>query len=348
MSNASIEDVISNPENASIDSLKSAAQQLLERADAVESNLKDAVAEVPLDGLSAASDLKELTDQYDTIAAQLGKVFLYWRKRGGSIRLLQNNQTCDLVGGGVEHLSDVMSMLGDVPETFDDPIEASEEIDRLEHAFDRDKWESYPKRCQQLILGCVATRARWLQSAIPEELLDKTNVEDRLDHLFPSLTKFSSEEEPGFVYGLGRDHTPDYGDSWREDALHWRQRLERRLNVETETSKSDWESFHYDTECAVLIGHLQSKERMEVIKESFGFEKVDVVVPSEPLEPLEVSVKRGRVDVIFCLTDHLNEVTRSLREACHKHDVPFVEVQRDAAPKELQATLQRQTSETPS
>lgn len=350
-----VEQVLANPADADPSELKDVAQTLLEQTDRIESAMRDTI-QGPGDGIQMVDNLGELADQHEETMEKLGRIFLYWREQGGTIRLVGENANedhgQDLVGGGVDHLREVVSSLDAIPEDFRNPIEAAEEMDRLEHAFERKKWESYPKQLQQLILGYITTRARWLQSALSSDLMDRTNVEDRLDHLFPSLTKFSSEEEPGFVYGLGRDHTPDYGDSWLDDARHWKQRLERRLRMEEDRdSRSDWESFYY-TNDALVIGNLENTDRIETIRSSFGFDNMQVIDPTdrEALRTAQKDIQSGSVNAVLCLSEpvesELYETLQDVEQTCEGTEIPFVSVREGSGTEHIQDVLEQHLGET--
>ncbi|MFT5683240.1 MAG: hypothetical protein ACI8RZ_004171 [Myxococcota bacterium] len=78
-------------------------------------------------------------------------------------------------------------------------------------------WRGMPKNTQQDLTALLAAWGRHLQG-----LLDKTHS-TVLSQFFGRLTEYSEREQPGFVYGLARQHRPRNG-SWLEDALRvWRR-----------------------------------------------------------------------------------------------------------------------------
>lgn len=80
-----------------------------------------------------------------------------------------------------------------------------------------DAWKGWPRHVQKHLVGHVACRLRALQ--------DEHGVSDvELQDAFSALTRFSKREQPGFVFGLSRNHTPQHGPSWDDDAeRHWDQ-----------------------------------------------------------------------------------------------------------------------------
>ena len=73
-----------------------------------------------------------------------------------------------------------------------------------------DNWSAFPKSVQRLLVGLVASRLRSLQD-------DHERGSRTINTAFSRLTAFSAREQPGFVFGLARDHKPQHG-TWSEDA----------------------------------------------------------------------------------------------------------------------------------
>lgn len=106
------------------------------------------------------------------------------------------------------------------PPDEDDFVET--ELERLVLASREERveiWRALPREAQRAVVGLVTARARHLQD---ERELDLSNPDVRadLDGIFSTLTSFSKREQPGFVFGLMRSHSP-VADSWWSDARRW-------------------------------------------------------------------------------------------------------------------------------
>lgn len=80
-----------------------------------------------------------------------------------------------------------------------------------------DRWIGWPKYVQRHLVGLLACRMRALQDehGVPENMLQDG---------FSALTRFSKTHQPGFVFGLSRNHRPQHGPTWDHDAeRHWDQ-----------------------------------------------------------------------------------------------------------------------------
>lgn len=84
------------------------------------------------------------------------------------------------------------------------------DVDRVSRVVEgRDGWKAMPATVVVRLLELVAARLHALQDA---GLTDR-----RLGHGFSALSAWSKREQPGFAYGLMRDHRPKSG-SWEADA----------------------------------------------------------------------------------------------------------------------------------
>lgn len=124
----------------------------------------------------------------------------------------------------------IQSPLAVHPATLADRPALSAELDRIGAAITphlTGLWLRQPRGVQQALVGHIVARARHIQDELDPELLDPARTPD-LDRVFSQLTAFSKREQPGFVFGLMRAHTPQHG-SWDADARAWWTRLEREL-----------------------------------------------------------------------------------------------------------------------
>jgi hypothetical protein len=95
------------------------------------------------------------------------------------------------------------------------------EIDLLKDVVNgRRGWTAIEREDQQALIGVIAARCRHLQDEASPALGHPLALMS-LDNLFSGLTSYSARHRPGFVLGLMREHTPDHGDTWVEEARHW-------------------------------------------------------------------------------------------------------------------------------
>ena len=88
-------------------------------------------------------------------------------------------------------------------------------------------WAQFPRGIQHAVTGLFAARLRRLQDEAPPEV--KVVVKIQLKADFSSLTTFSTDQQPGWVAGLGRGNTPENGGSWTAEAEHWWGLLQHEL-----------------------------------------------------------------------------------------------------------------------
>lgn len=89
-----------------------------------------------------------------------------------------------------------------------------------------DDWKELPRTVQRALTGLVASRMRFLQDDAPAEV--KVILQMQLRKDFARLTQFSNEQQPGWVTGLSRSHTPENG-TWISDAEFWWNTLRREV-----------------------------------------------------------------------------------------------------------------------
>lgn len=101
-------------------------------------------------------------------------------------------------------------------------------LDRATEEFDA--WKRLPRDTQRSLTGLVAARARHLQDEA-SPTLGHPYVGNAINRLFSSITAYSKDAQPGFVFGLSRGHTP-VSASWLEDAQDWWNKLTEGDEVE--------------------------------------------------------------------------------------------------------------------
>lgn len=122
----------------------------------------------------------------------------------------------------IERLIEVMARVGPPPAPVSTPAEVEAELDRLADAAESTHfWIDVPREAQRALVGTVVARARHVQDESPGI---PGHRRDDLDRVFSAMTGYSKREQPGFVFGLMRTHTPING-TWSGDAVMWWDRL---------------------------------------------------------------------------------------------------------------------------
>lgn len=104
------------------------------------------------------------------------------------------------------------------------PAMFTAEVDRLarsaEHAYE---WNILQTVNQRTILGLCVAKARHLQDEASQSIRSEAS-QLRLEQVFPTLTRYSATERPGYVHGLSRRHRPEGAPTWYGVALrYWTQ-----------------------------------------------------------------------------------------------------------------------------
>lgn len=109
------------------------------------------------------------------------------------------------------------------------------------------------------LLAYWAALLRHLQETAPDHR--KGNFDD----VFGRLTRFSKEYQPGFVWGLTRDHTP-HSSSWYTDALRQYAALQQRLDPTAEEALEKGRKHQVTTLRKTVSQWRRKPEDPEVIK----------------------------------------------------------------------------------
>ncbi len=124
----------------------------------------------------------------------------------------------------------VLASLAVHPEDISGPDGLTAEIERLTDGITPETtalWLKLPRAAQQALVGHVVARARYVQDERDPDWLTPAAA-TLLDRIFSAMTAYSKREQPGFVFGLMRTHTPVHG-SWDADARSWWGRVEAAM-----------------------------------------------------------------------------------------------------------------------
>lgn len=90
-----------------------------------------------------------------------------------------------------------------------------------------DTWLELPRAWQKMILGMLSSMARYIQDECRQTLNEPHSSDLRT--LFSTMTHWSGVHRPGFVPGLSRHNTPEFAETWLEEATHWWKALHAEL-----------------------------------------------------------------------------------------------------------------------
>ncbi|MFO0659076.1 MAG: hypothetical protein U0165_04500 [Polyangiaceae bacterium] len=126
-------------------------------------------------------------------------------------------------------LKQLMSTL-DAPREREGSAEWNAEAEALVAAMSRDRietWKQMSPSMQRAWLAMLVSRAR----AATDPSLGFPLIRSRVNAMFPRLSAFSKEEQPGYVHGLAVTHLPTRG-TWLADAAHAWEELEQIIEGE--------------------------------------------------------------------------------------------------------------------
>lgn len=166
------------------------------------------------------------------LGAEVLALLTEWRAGGGEVRL-EAPRVVEHVrapappkpppSGDIQAL--LLSILDGMVFSSDDEVE----VLRLHAAIrDSDRWCGLPREIQRGVVALTVARLRRLQD-------DRRLIHPRLEECFSMLTAFSKREQPGYVVGLSRHHTPVRG-GWQEDAEAWWERMRATATGQTAPS----------------------------------------------------------------------------------------------------------------
>lgn len=130
-------------------------------------------------------------------------------------------------------LKQLMATL-DSPREREGSAEWNAEAEALIAAMSRDRietWKQMSPSMQRAWLAMLVSRAR----AATDPSLGYPLIRSRVNAMFPRLSAFSKEEQPGYVHGLAVTHLPTRG-TWLADASHAWEELEQIIEGEEQAA----------------------------------------------------------------------------------------------------------------
>jgi len=122
----------------------------------------------------------------------------------------------------VEAITELKARVGSMRQAFSDQNAIDSErglLRALTQPEQTAQWVKFPPHLQVALVELLAARARTLQH---EANLHECPI---LREVFSSLSAHCRDHEPGFAYGLARNHHPRIGGAWRDDAIERQRRF---------------------------------------------------------------------------------------------------------------------------
>jgi hypothetical protein len=256
----------------------------------------------------------------------------------------------------VEVVREALEAIGPVPKTLTTP-EAIVRRDRVQRLTrDLSAWQHLAAAQQLDLLTLVGAFSRALQERHGQEM----------GGVFVLLKVFSEREQPGFVHGLARKHTPRHG-HWLEDARRAERSLRHWLGddlkvgpaaTSSQVTSSDpetdpesfagpeaswpWWSCTRDRR-AVLVGGSPRDSYQRRLQQVFGFASLDWVDGEvRRIRNLGRSIEHGGLDLVLIVrqfTSHKNSI--KILEACKLRGVPFATIDHGHGVRGVQSAIER-------
>ena len=154
------------------------------------------------------------------------------KKSGGPNLTSPNEQRMRRKERARADLAEWWSTLGPTPSPIDE-AGARREVALLHDVVSHRlaEWEELPREYNHILTSWATKRLRSAQVVVAKEQPRLAEELERIEHGVRRLSRHSKLSQPGFVYGLGLDHTPERG-TWIDDALHEEARVRAELGLE--------------------------------------------------------------------------------------------------------------------
>lgn len=258
---------------------------------------------------------------------------------------------------------DLLTQLGPVPRSLS-PQDALPLRARLDRGVtDLTPWQLLGAAQQVDLLTLFGALARHLQERHHHDL----------PAVFSRLTAFSEREQPGYVHGLARKHTPRHG-QWLEDARRAEGSLRRWLgddacdtprpprlqDVSLEEIEPDgkggqgpavdwpWWSCTRDRR-AVLVGGSPRDSYQRRLQQVYGFAKLDWVDGDvRRIKNLGRSIEHRGLDLVLVVQQFIShKASGTIIGACKRHGVPFATIEHGHGVHGVQQAIERFLSPSP-
>ena len=221
----------------------------LERLQGALQRVETEMASSTLRAASVGGVVDALLGERERLLQSLGEVILAWRLAGGTVTMVSAEEGTIAAAPPTEggrapdssrpiseafvlrasparplitemHRQTLRALMGELkkPNPPSNQVEMIDEADTLVEVTQReriDQWRTLPNEMQRTWLTMLVARAR----AITEAAQAMPGTRSKLQAVFPKLSAYSKEYQPGYVHGLAVGHLPTRG-TWLSDALH--------------------------------------------------------------------------------------------------------------------------------
>jgi hypothetical protein len=196
------------------------------------------------------------------------------------------------------------------------------EVEQLERAAAEERQKRWREMSREAQVRWLSLLVAWTK-ALDEDAFRLHEPNTRLAAVFRLLRSFSINDNPGFVHGFARTHTPRWGGTWRMDALYHLREVRPEpepVPVKAKKASKVKEAVAEDDDAVepellsgwpyrdraqglrvVMLGGEVREERRAALERAFQFESLEWVPTDRPrlVESLAERAERGSVDVIL-------------------------------------------------
>lgn len=221
------------------------------------SNLIERMEGRPWEAANKIGRLKKFADRREGLSEALGDLVYRWMAVGGGIRLVPPSEfDADEVrdrqveyrlrpvlpdreeavrridAGEIPPMGEIVDIAERVFNDFARPLPGpdpsksalKQEVDWVYDVLALEEWSGMTRDLIQIVASHLTARCNYVQASEKRGW----DVGDDLHPIYPQMTAFVGSEGH-FVHGLAQDHEP-LSDSWREDAIQWRDHLRERID----------------------------------------------------------------------------------------------------------------------
>lgn len=166
------------------------------------------------------------------------------------------------------------------------------------------QFEDLPDRnIRKAVLGLMSSQSRHLQDETGPRL-NHPFMSNVLDRVFRSLTRYSKKYRPGFVFGLSRNHEPEFGSDWVEEQEYWAGVLRDFVDPNKSATRTSGES----------VQKLNPEKSLNRLRKAVSVNNPDrKKVCAAAVECLDAGVSTTDPRILKDLYPHLRLLTREKR-----------------------------------